>query len=116
MEYKRVVQTVVETPTYLALANKLFSEEERADIVALVAADPQCGDVMRGTGGFRKVRVVRKGMGKSGGARVVYIWRNQRFPVFLITVFPKNQKENLSMAERNALRKRADIIFETYGR
>ncbi len=116
MEYKGIVQTVVETPTYLAIANKLFSEEERADIVALVAADPECGDLIRGTGGFRKVRVARKGMGKSGGARVVYIWRNERFPVFLITVFPKNEKENLSMAERNALRKRADSIFETYGR
>jgi hypothetical protein len=107
------VQTVVETPTYLAVANKLFSEEERA-IVALVAADPECGDVIRGTGGFRKVRVARKGMGKSGGARVVYIWRNNKFPLFLITVFPKNEKENLSMAERNALKRRADSIFETY--
>jgi hypothetical protein len=47
-----------------------------------------------------------------GGARVVYIWRNQRFPVFLIAVFPKNEKENLSMAERNALRTRANSIFE----
>jgi hypothetical protein len=111
---QKIVQTVVETPTYLAIANKLFSEEERADIVALVAADPECGEVIRGTGGFRKVRVARKGMGKSGGARVVYIWRNERFPVFLITVFPKNEKENLSMAERNTLRKRADSIFETY--
>ena len=96
------MHTVVETPTYLAVANKLFSEEERADIVALVAADPECGDLVRGTGGFRK-------------ARVVYIWRNEIFPVFLITVFPKNEKENLSMAERNALKKRADSIFETYG-
>jgi len=112
MEYKRVVQTVVETPAYLALANKLFSEEERADIVAHVAGDPECGDLIRGTGGFRKVRVARRGMGKSGGARVVYIWRNEKFPVFLITVFPKNEKENLSMAERNALRTRADSIFE----
>ncbi|MFZ0814688.1 MAG: type II toxin-antitoxin system RelE/ParE family toxin [Candidatus Sulfotelmatobacter sp.] len=114
------MQTVVETPTYLAIANKLFSEAERADIVALVAADPECGDVIRGTVGFRKVRVARKGMGKSGGARVVYIWRNQKFPVFLIAVFPKNEKENLSMAERNALKARANSIFEgilgTYGR
>jgi hypothetical protein len=109
---KGIVQTVVETPTYLAIANKLFSEEERADIVALVAADPECGDLIRGTGGFRKVRVARKGMGKSGGARVVYIWRNERFPVFLIAVFPKNEKENLSMEERNTLRKRAGSIFE----
>ena len=110
------MQTVVETPTYLASANKLFSAEERADIVALVAADPECGDLIRGTGGFRKVRVARKGMGKSGGGRVVYIWRNHRFPVFLIAVFPKNEKENLSMAERNALRTQANRIFETYGR
>jgi hypothetical protein len=42
MEYKRVVQAVVETPTYFAIANKLFSEEEPADIVALIAADPEC--------------------------------------------------------------------------
>jgi hypothetical protein len=55
-------------------------------------------------------------MGKSGGARVVYIWRNERFPVFLIAVVPKNERENLSMAERNTLRKRADSIFEPYGR
>jgi hypothetical protein len=42
MENKRIAQTVVETPTYLAIANKLFSDEERADIVALVrAANPQ---------------------------------------------------------------------------
>jgi len=116
MEYKRIVQTVVETPTYLAIANRLFSDAERTDIVALVAADPECGDLIRGTGGFRKVRVAHKGMGKSGGAQVVYIWRNEGFPVFLITVFSKNEKENLSMAERNALRKRADTIFETYGR
>ena len=109
-------QTVVETPSYIALAGKLFSEREREDIVAMVAEDPECGDVMSGTGGFRKVRVSRAGMGKSGGARVVYIWRNERFPVFLITVFPKNEKENLDMAERNALKKRADSIFETYGR
>ena len=110
------MQTVVETPTYLAIASKLFSEEERANIVALVAADPECGDVISGTGGFRKVRAARRGMGKRGGVRVVYIWCNERFPVFLITAFPKNEKESLSMAERNALKKRADSIFETYGR
>lgn len=76
------MQTVVETPAYLGIANKLFSEVERADIVTVLAADLECGDLIRGTGGFRKVRVARKGMGKSGGARVVYIWRNERFPVF----------------------------------
>jgi hypothetical protein len=109
-------QTVVETPSYITLAGKLFSESEREDIVAMVAKDPQCGDVMAGTGGFRKVRVPRQGMGKRGGARVVYIWRNDKFPVFLITVFPKNTKANLTKAERNALKKRADEIVDSYRR
>jgi len=93
MEYKGWCRPLSRRPTYLAIANKLFSEEERANIVALVATDPECGDLIRGTGGFRKVRVARKGMGKSGGARVVYIWRNQRFPVFLITVFRRMRKK-----------------------
>ena len=69
---------------------------------------------MAGTGGFRKFRFAREGMGKSGGARVVYVYNYERYPVFLITVFPKNKKANLTKAERNALNKRADTIFTNY--
>ena len=108
------MQTVVETPSYLRAAS-IFSEAERADIVAMVAADPECGEVMPGTGGFRKVRVGRDGIGKRGGARVIYILRNAGFPIFLITAYPKNAKANLTKAERNALAKRADEIFSEYG-
>jgi len=76
------MQTVVETPTFIAVAEKLFSEEEIAEIIDTVATDPYCGDLMAGTGGFRKFRFAREGMGKRGGARVVYIYRNDEFPVF----------------------------------
>jgi hypothetical protein len=110
------MRTVVETPQYLKASEALFSETERADIVAMVAVDPECGDVMEGTGGFRKVRVGRAGMGKRGGARVIYIFRSEDFPVFLITAFGKNEKGNLTKKERNDLRKRADEIFTQYGR
>ena len=92
MEYKRVAQTVVETPTYLAIANKLFSEEERADIVALVAADPECGDVIRGTGGFRKVRVARKGMGKSAEPGLCISGGTRDFRFFLSLSFRRMRK------------------------
>jgi hypothetical protein len=71
---------------------------------------------MRGTGGFRKVRVRREGMGKRGGARVIYILRNEQFPVFLISAYPKNKKDNLTKKERNELAKRADEIFTKYKR
>jgi hypothetical protein len=58
----------------------------------------------------------RSGLHAGEWGKVAGRGRNERFPVFLITVFPKNEKENLTMAERNALRKRADSIFDTYGR
>jgi hypothetical protein len=110
------MQTVVETPSYIRAAEAIFSEAEREAIVAMVATDPECGEVIEGTGGFRKVRVGRSGMGKRGGARVIYILRNEAFPVFLITVYPKNKKDNLTKEERNALAKRAKEIFTKYKR
>jgi hypothetical protein len=116
MEYIKEMQTVVETPGYLKAAKSLFSQTERDRIVALVAANPECGEVMQGTGGFRKLRVARSGMGKRGGARLIYILRSEAFPVFLISVYAKNEKENLTMRERNLLARRADEIFAKYRR
>src|SRR5277367_3726611 len=110
------MQTVVETPGYFKAAAAIFSEVERAGIVAMVAADPECGEVMQGTGGFRKVRVARRGMGKRGGARLIYIVRGEAFPIFLIAVYAKNEKENMTRHERNLLAKRADEIFTNYRR
>jgi hypothetical protein len=90
------VQTVVETPGYLRTAEAIFSEAEREQIVAMVAAGPERGEVIQGTGGFRKVPIARRGMGKRGGARVVYILRNEAFPAFLIKAYAKNEKDNLT--------------------
>ncbi len=103
-------------PSYLRTAEAIFSAAEREDIISMVAADPECGEVMQGTGGFRKVRVGRSGMGKRGGARVVYVFRNEGFLIFLVTAYTKNEKDNLTKRERNELAKRADEIFTKYGR
>jgi hypothetical protein len=110
------MQTVVETPGYLKAAESIFSADERAEIVDMVAASPECGEVICGAGGFRKVRVARSGMGKRGGARLIYIVRGEAFPIFLITVYAKNEKENLTQEQRNQLAKRADEIFAKYGK
>jgi hypothetical protein len=110
------MQTVVETPSYLAEAERLFSPNERVAIVDRLAADPTCGVVIPGSGGIRKVRFGFGARGKSGGARIIYLFGGDRLPVFALTVFAKNEKANLSAAERNALGSLAADIVENYGR
>jgi hypothetical protein len=109
-------QTVVETLGYLKAAEAIFGRAERDQIVSMIAANPECGNVIQGTGGFRKVRVALSGMGKRSGARLIYILRGEAFPIFLITVYAKNEKENLTMQQRNQLAKHADEIFAKCGR
>ena len=62
------------------------------------------------------MRVARAGMGKRGGARVIYILRSNAFPIFLVAAYAKNEKDNLTKKERNELAKRADEIFAKYRR
>ena len=95
--------TVAETPEYIRCAERLLSVAERMDVVACLAANPKAGDLMQGTGGVRKLRWARGGRGKSGGARVIYYFHSDAMPLYLLTVFGKNERANLSKAERNDL-------------
>ena len=106
---------VVETPAYLRDAEAIFTALEREQIVTMVASDPDCGEVMQGTGGVRKVRVGRGGRGKSGGGRVIYIHHDADHPIFLLAAFAKNEKANLSKAERNQLAKFVKSLFKPIG-
>ena len=99
----RALQTVIETAEFLARSSKLMSDEQRAQIVEMLARDPECGEIMQGTGGVRKVRVALAGRGKSGGARVIYYFHSDRLPVFALTVFAKNEMANLTPAQQNAM-------------
>lgn len=110
------MQTVVETPTYLADAERLFSPDERKAIVDRLAADPTCGVVMSGTGGIRKVRFGFGARGKSGGARIIYMFSGSDLPVFILAVFAKNEKANLSPAERTKLAKLVAAMIASYRR
>ena len=109
------MHTVGETPSYLSAAKELLDAEGMTSVVEMVASNPELGEVMPGTGGFRKFRAARPGMGKRGGVRVIYIYRDETFPLFLVKVYAKNMKENLTMAERRVLKRNADEIFENYG-
>ena len=109
------MQTIVELPEYLKQSKGKLSKEERADIITHLAALPTSGVIMSGTGGVRKLRWSSKGKGKSGGVRIIYYYHNKKIPLFLLTVFGKNDKTNLTKAEQNELSKLVPLIVNHYG-
>jgi len=102
--YAERMHVVIETNAYLAAADGAgMDEEERNEVVDIIAADPQVGAIMPGCGGARKLRVRKPGTGKSGGYRVISYYAGEDVPVFLLTVFGKGEKDNLDKGERNLL-------------
>ena len=108
------MHTVIETPTYLAdVKASRLTETEREAIVEMIASNPQAGDEIGGTGGARKVRVAGRGKGKSGGYRVITFYSGKDVPVFLLTIYSKGEKANLTKSERNELKSiLGDIVGE----
>lgn len=109
------MQTVIETPDFLSDAKAAgLNEQERLTIVQTIAKYPETGDIIPGTGGARKVRFAGRGRGKSGGFRVITFYSGPDVPVFLLSVFAKGDKINLTQAERNELRAILTDIITAY--
>jgi hypothetical protein len=87
-----------------------MDEDERTAIVLVIAANPTIGDLIPGTGGARKVRFAGRGKGKSGGYRVITYYAGQAEPVFLLDVYGKGRRSDISMAERNTIRQWAATL------
>jgi hypothetical protein len=106
---------VIETEDFLRdAADAGMSADERALIVNALSEDPTLGSPMVGTGGARKVRFPVPGKGKSGGYRVIHFYGGRDIPVFILAVFKKNEKDNLTKAERNELKKELAGLAEDY--
>ena len=111
------MDTVIETPGFIADAKKSgLTEDERSAIVNTLAQNPTAGDEIKGTGGARKIRFPARGRGKSGGYRVITFYSGQDVPVFLLNVFSKGDRVDLSQAERNEMRKELAGVAEEYRR
>ena len=109
------MQTIVELPEYQRRASALIPDSERQGIINYLAAHPQSGVIMQGTGGIRKFRWASGNKGKSGGVRVIYYYHNESMPLFLLSIFGKSKKSNLSKFERNELAKFTTILVKNYG-
>jgi hypothetical protein len=107
------LQTVIELETFLKRAKAIMPDEERMGIVSYLAANPEAGIPLGG--GLRKVRVPRAGGGKSGGYRTLYVFGGAHMPLILLTVFAKNEKDNLTKAELAAAVQLSKTLVASYG-
>jgi hypothetical protein len=111
------VHTVLETEAFARAAKAAgISEEDRLRIVTTIAENPRVGDLIPGTGGARKLRIAKAGRGKRAGYRIITYYAAEDVPVFLLDIFAKGEKVDLSQAERNELRKALSTIADDYRR
>jgi hypothetical protein len=82
-----------------------LGDNELRQLQETLLENPKAGDVIRRTKGLRKIRIAFEGKGKSGSGRVAYVGFAFYKKIYLITAYPKNEKENLLKAERNAIAK-----------
>ena len=101
----------IETPTFTALVAESLEDDEYRALQSFLAGDPEAGDVMPGTGGFRKLRWAdrRRGKGKRGGLRVIYFYLSGDAQIWLITLYAKGEVADLSPSEKRALKAALDV-------
>ena len=109
------MHTVVETSSFAKGADEAeLNDEEKHQIKVFIAGNPTAGDLIPGTGGARKLRFPFRQKGKSGGVRVVTYYAGEDIPVFLLDVFKKSDRINLSKKERNELKEVLSGLAEDY--
>ena len=111
--------TVIETEYFLAHVGKFFpDDDEKKEFIYDLAKNPLKGKVIAGTGGIRKLRysLPQKNKGKRGGARVIYFYYNDRFPLSLLAIFGKNEQENLTVGQKKSMSDWVKAITQGYRR
>lgn len=109
------MHAVLSLPTFTRQAQREgLDENEVLAIEAFLAANPQAGDVIRGTGGLRKVRFPGRGKGKSGGYRTVHFYAGDDVPVFLLGIYGKGRKADLTPAERKEAARLTAVLADAY--
>jgi len=97
--------TIAETEPFQKKVARLLSADEKTELIAYLSAQPHAGALIQGTGGVRKLRWARNDKGKSGGVRIIYYFNNDEMPLYLLALFGKNEKANISMEEKQILSK-----------
>jgi hypothetical protein len=109
------LQTVVETFEFVKQAKSCMEKQAKDEFIDFIAKNPFAGDLIPGTGGARKIRWQKNiHDGKRGGVRIIYYYYDQTLPIFLFTVYAKNDRSNLTMNEKAILQNIIKSIVESY--
>jgi hypothetical protein len=89
----------IETPTFTRMVKMLLVDDDYGRLQNELMENPERGDLIKGGGGIRKMRYAVTGRGKSGGVRVIYYWIKDNDQIYMLVVYPKSKKDNLSDKE-----------------
>jgi hypothetical protein len=106
--------TIAETVFFRKMIDSLLSDDERHELIDMLAKNPTAGVVIPDTGGLRKMRWAVRGRGKRGGARIIYYFHDHAMPLFLLSVYAKNDKVDLNANEKSTLKCVVEILRSEY--
>ena len=103
--------TFVETKLFTRLIDEYLSDDEFAALQLYMIVNPEAGDLIKGSGGVRKMRWSGSGRGKRGGIRVIYYLRLQRGQIWLLTAYAKNVRDTISAAVLRKIKEELDATY-----
>jgi len=96
---------IAETSIFTKKITEILTDDEYKEFQNFLVANPKKGDVIKGSGGLRKIRWKVKGRGKSGGIRNIYYYYEEDNLILMIFVYEKSKTENLTPKQIEMLRK-----------
>ena len=100
-----VIMEFIESPIFTKLISKYLSDEEYSVLQWELLSQPNAGQIIPGSGGLRKLRWQAEGRGKSSGYRVIYYWQDHLGQIWLLTIYAKNEAENIPAHILKAIKK-----------
>ena len=94
----------VETPVFYRRVQQFLSDDEYAEMQSFLAARPDVGSIIKGSGGMRKMRWAGSGRGKRGGLRIIYYWWVAKDRISLLLMYPKNEMDDLTTDQLKQLK------------
>ncbi len=95
----------IETPIFTAELQALLSDDEYRELQLALLFRPDAGAIIPGSGGLRKLRWRRQGSGKRGGLRIIYYWHTADKAIYMILVYSKTKKKDLTQKQLRILRR-----------